>query len=81
MRVSLYEYCLSCGREDLLSQWDKERNAPLTPKDISYGSKQKVWWRCEKGHSWQPATVRVALIVQVVGFGRVKMIWRLKGQT
>ena len=28
-----------------------------------------------------PATVRVAHIVQVVGFGRVKMIWRLKGQT
>ena len=55
LRVSLYEYCLSCGREDLLSQWDKERNAPLTPKDISYGSKQKVWWRCEKGHSWQAA--------------------------
>lgn len=37
----------------LLAQWDSERNAPLTPEDVSYGSRQKVWWKCNKGHSWQ----------------------------
>lgn len=37
----------------LLAQWDGERNAPLTLEDVSYGSRQKVWWKCNKGHSWQ----------------------------
>ena len=37
----------------LLAQWDRERNGDLTPDDVTYGSRRKVWWRCEKGHSWQ----------------------------
>ena len=37
----------------LLKQWDRERNGDLTPDDVTYGSRRKVWWRCEKGHSWQ----------------------------
>ncbi len=41
------------GHSILLTQWDGEKNAPLTPKDISYGGHQKVWWRCANGHSWQ----------------------------
>lgn len=53
MRVSLYDYCGERGREALLSQWSVERNAPLTPGAVSYGSKRKVWWQCEKGHQWQ----------------------------
>lgn len=40
-------------REELLEEWDRERNAPLTPDQVSYGSARKVWWRCAKGHSWQ----------------------------
>lgn len=52
MKKSLYEYCIENLRPDLLEQWDAEKNAPLTPHDVSYGSKKKVWWHCEKGHSW-----------------------------
>ena len=37
----------------LLAQWDRERNGDLTPNDVTYGSHRRVWWRCEKGHSWQ----------------------------
>lgn len=37
----------------LLWQWDPVQNGDLTPEKISYGSKQKVWWRCEEGHRWQ----------------------------
>ena len=37
----------------LLKQWDRERNGDLTPHDVTYGSHRRVWWRCEKGHSWQ----------------------------
>lgn len=56
MRESLYAYCLRSGETDLLAQWDQGGNGALTPADLSYGSKQKVWWTCEKGHRWQ-ATV------------------------
>lgn len=55
MRETLVSYCIHMGLEKLLEQWDTARNLPLTPDDISYGSKCKVWWRCEKGHSWQSA--------------------------
>ena len=55
MRESLYEFCMREGRGELLEQWLKEKNFPITPRDISYGSKRKVWWRCEKGHVWQAA--------------------------
>ena len=37
----------------LLEQWDREKNGDLTPDGVTYGSHRKVWWRCEKGHSWQ----------------------------
>ena len=53
MRRSLYDYCREHGASALLEQWDAQRNAPLTPRELSYGSKRKVWWRCEKGHEWQ----------------------------
>ena len=56
MRESLYAYCLRSGETYLLAQWDRRDNGALTPADLSYGSKQKVWWTCEKGHRWQ-ATV------------------------
>ena len=56
MRESLYAYCLRSGETDLLAQWDRRDNGALTPADLPYGSKQKVWWTCEKGHRWQ-ATV------------------------
>ena len=33
--------------------WDYEKNANLDPGFFSYGSGQRVWWKCERGHSWQ----------------------------
>ena len=36
----------------LASEWDYERNAPLTPQHVAAGSNKKVWWVCDKGHSW-----------------------------
>ena len=53
MRRSLYDYCTGQGEQDLLRQWDQSKNGDLTPNDISYGSRRKVWWRCGKGHEWQ----------------------------
>ena len=55
MRESLADFCHREHREDLLAEWDSERNLPLTPETVSRGSKRRVFWRCENGHSWQAA--------------------------
>ena len=48
------------GFNDLASQaptiaaeWDAEKNGRLTPQSVTPTSNSKVWWRCEKGHSYQ----------------------------
>lgn len=53
MRESLASFCARTGARELLEQWDPQRNPPLTPAGISYGSARKVWWRCGQGHRWQ----------------------------
>lgn len=53
MKMSLRQYCIEHGRDTLLREWDAEKNGGLTPSDVSFGSHQKVWWQCSKGHSWQ----------------------------
>lgn len=53
MNVSLYDHCVEYGKEDLLRQWHPVKNGGLTPRELAYGSKRRVWWRCEKGHEWQ----------------------------
>lgn len=39
---------------ELLKEWDYEKNNELglTPETTSYGSAKKVWWKCDKGHSY-----------------------------
>lgn len=49
MRQTFYEFCMLHERTNLLKEWDKSRNFPLTPDTVSYGSKKKVWWTCENG--------------------------------
>lgn len=55
MRTSLFDHCTQQGDPTLLRQWDPIQNGPLTPRDLSFGSHQKVWWTCDKGHHWQAA--------------------------
>lgn len=50
---SFYDFCVDQGKEHLLEEWDAEKNAPLTPRDITYGSRKKLWWKCGAGHSWE----------------------------
>ena len=33
--------------------WHGEKNAPLTPSDVTARSGRMVWWRCEEGHEWE----------------------------
>ena len=37
---------------ELVTEWS-EKNLPLTPDDITFGSNKKVWWKGACGHEWQ----------------------------
>lgn len=37
----------------LAAQWHTGKNGALYPSQVLSGSKQKVWWRCDRGHEWQ----------------------------
>lgn len=58
MRNDLFSRCMAEGKLELLSEWDTQKNGTLTPKDVTAGSHQKVWWHCKNGHTWQ-SEVRV----------------------
>ncbi len=34
-------------------EWDYEKNFPVTPEMVSYGSNKVFWWKCKNGHEWQ----------------------------
>ena len=53
IRRTFRAFCAEQGKTALLAQWDIERNLPLTPDDVTFGSHKKVWWTCPSGHSWQ----------------------------
>lgn len=36
----------------LAKEWDYNKNGSLLPTRFSYGSDQKIWWICSKGHSY-----------------------------
>ena len=45
----------------LAAQWHPTKNAPLKPEDLPLNSVQRVWWQCERGHSWRAAvSARIA---------------------
>ncbi len=46
-------YCEKEGKLYLLKEWDSEKNGTLSPDSLKHTSSFPVWWRCEKGHSWQ----------------------------
>lgn len=39
---------------EIAKEWHPTKNKGLSPDDFSFGSKQKVWWKCDKGedHEW-----------------------------
>jgi hypothetical protein len=36
----------------LAAQWHPTRNGALSPNDVTFGMRRKVWWKCDKGHEW-----------------------------
>ena len=53
---SLVAWCIRNKREDLLAQWDYDKNE-YPPQNYTYGSKKRVFWKCSNGHSW-PAEIK-----------------------
>ena len=66
-KQSLYDWCIENHLEDLLAEWDSDRNKeahdkdvakgkliphPASPKDITRGSGTSVFWKCAKGHKF-----------------------------
>jgi hypothetical protein len=47
------KYNLQAANPYLSKQWNYARNLDLTPKDVTPGSHEKVWWICRKGHEWE----------------------------
>lgn len=43
---------LSKVHPELVPEWS-EKNLPLTPETITFGSNKKVWWKAACGHEWQ----------------------------
>ena len=48
----------------LMDEWDWEKNnaANLNPYKITYGSRQKAWWLCSSGHSYDARISNKALL-------------------
>lgn len=46
-------HCNSIGMKfpHLIEEWHEKNEK--TPFDYSFGSSEKVWWKCEKGHEWK----------------------------
>ena len=36
----------------IAAEWDHEKNHPLLPSQVVGKSAKRVWWKCDKGHSW-----------------------------
>lgn len=43
MRMTLYDYCAERDELVLLTQWAPVKNRTLTPREGSYGRRQKIW--------------------------------------
>ena len=43
---------LATTNPEVLTFWDYEKNVDIKPEIVLAGSDKKVWWKCEKGHSF-----------------------------
>lgn len=46
---------LAAADPQVAAQWHPALNGMLTPTQVTYGSRQKVWWQCLEGHVWKAA--------------------------
>lgn len=44
---------LATTHPGMAAQWGE--NNPLSAREVTAGSNRRIWWRCERGHTWQAA--------------------------
>lgn len=44
--------CLNNTHPDIVKDWNSTLNGDLTPNDVTYGKRDKIWWTCELGHEY-----------------------------
>lgn len=54
-RLAGLDNSLAILHPDLAKEWHQEKNGNLTPNEVRPGTDTKVWWLCDKGHSWKTA--------------------------
>jgi hypothetical protein len=56
-KISLEQWCKENNREDLLREWNEEKNStarfPMSPSTMEFSTALNVWWKCKNGHEWQ----------------------------
>lgn len=52
---------LAANRPDVLRMWDYSKNTKK-PSTYTVFSNQKVWWKCEEGHSWNTKIISVTRV-------------------
>ena len=60
---------LSEVHPELVAEWS-DKNLPLTPDRITYGSNKVVWWKGACGHEWQTGAFPAALPLSGVATGK-----------
>lgn len=51
--LSLYDWCITNNRDELLNEWDYKGNINKTPNSITFGSNLLVSWICQLGHKYK----------------------------
>ncbi len=51
---------LSAVHPELIAEWS-DRNLPLTPDSVTFGSNKKVWWKGACGHECRLLLVQTEL--------------------
>ncbi len=52
LQIELGVNDLASQYPEVATQWHPTKNGDLTPEMVSPSSGRKVWWICEKGHTW-----------------------------
>lgn len=51
-------WCLENGKEELIQEWDENRNRILVfLKTVEYNTPKSVYWKCKEGHEWKSPVV------------------------
>ena len=51
-RLIIGQNDLATLNPELAKQWDYSKNGSIKPENITSGSSKKIWWKCDKGHSF-----------------------------